>query len=469
MLTRLEVHGFKNLLNFSVDFGPFNCIAGPNGVGKSNIFDAIRFLSLLTDHSLMQAAFSVREAGEPEDIFWTDGNQRIDSMKLAAEMIVDKKVQDDFGRPAEATSTFLRYEIEIRYEEPKIGEKLGRLILLSEQLDYFPIGQALGKLRFAHSVKKFRKKIVINKRRGSSRYISTKIGPNGQIEILMHPDGSSSGRPQRVLATTAKKTVVGATNSSLTPTILAARREMQQWRLLALEPSAMRSTDRFNTDPHITSNGGHLPATLRRLTTSSEDSTNGAEDVYARLANRLSEILPVRNVRVNMDEAQGSWVLEVQEISGTFFPTRSLSDGTLRFLVLSILEQDPEFQGLLCIEEPENGIHPARMPALVELLQDLTVDTEYPPGPENPLRQVIVATHSPYFVQLQNPDDVLYAHPTKVIGPSGTSANTVRCLPLKDTWRVTEEEPGVGMAPLLSYLSAPPEAQLTLPFSNSIG
>ncbi len=158
MLTRLEVHGFKNLLNFSVDFGPFNCIAGPNGVGKSNIFDAIRFLSLLTDHSLMQAAFSVREAGEPEDIFWTDGNQRIDSMKLAAEMIVDKKVQDDFGRPAEATSTFLRYEIEIRYEEPKIGEKLGRLILLSEQLDYFPIGQALGKLRFAHSVKKFRKK-----------------------------------------------------------------------------------------------------------------------------------------------------------------------------------------------------------------------------------------------------------------------------------------------------------------------
>ncbi len=468
MLTRLEVHGFKNLLNFSVDFGPFNCIAGPNGVGKSNIFDAIRFLSLLTDHSLMQAAFSVREAGEPEDIFWTDGHQRIDSVKLAAEMIVDEKVQDDFGRPAEATSTFLRYEIEIRYEEPKIGEKLGRLILLSEQLDYFPIGQALGKLRFAHSAKDFRKKIVINKRRGS-RYISTKIGPNGQIEILMHPDGSSSGRPQRVLATTAKKTVVGATNSSLTPTILAARREMQRWRLLALEPSAMRDTDRFNTDPHITSSGGHLPATLRRLTTSSEDSTNGAEDVYARLANRLSEILPVRNVRVNMDEAQGSWVLEVQEISGSFFPTRSLSDGTLRFLVLSILEQDPEFQGLLCIEEPENGIHPARMPALVQLLQDLTVDTEYPPGPDNPLRQVIVATHSPYFVQLQNPDDVLYAHPTKVIGPSGTPTNTVRCLPLKDTWRVTEEEPGVGMGPLLSYLSAPPEAQLTLPFSHSTG
>ena len=42
MLTRLEVDGFKNFLNFSVDFGPFTCIAGRNGVGKSNIFDVIQ-------------------------------------------------------------------------------------------------------------------------------------------------------------------------------------------------------------------------------------------------------------------------------------------------------------------------------------------------------------------------------------------------------------------------------------------
>ena len=46
MLTRLEADGFKNLLGFQVDLGPFNCIASQNGVGKSNIFDAIRFLSL---------------------------------------------------------------------------------------------------------------------------------------------------------------------------------------------------------------------------------------------------------------------------------------------------------------------------------------------------------------------------------------------------------------------------------------
>ena len=55
MLTRLEVDGFKNLVGFSAEFGPYTCIAGPNGTGKSNVFDAIHFLSLLADHSILEA------------------------------------------------------------------------------------------------------------------------------------------------------------------------------------------------------------------------------------------------------------------------------------------------------------------------------------------------------------------------------------------------------------------------------
>ncbi|CAM5683100.1 hypothetical protein SCALM49S_05774 [Streptomyces californicus] len=75
MLTRIEVHGFKNLLDLSIDFGPFTCIAGENGTGKSNVFDAIQFLSLLADQSMMEAAQEVRGVhgerhGDPRDLFW---------------------------------------------------------------------------------------------------------------------------------------------------------------------------------------------------------------------------------------------------------------------------------------------------------------------------------------------------------------------------------------------------------------
>ena len=61
MLTRLKINGFKNLVDVDVRFGAFTCIAGANGVGKSNLFDAIKFLSDLADRPLIDAAMSVRD------------------------------------------------------------------------------------------------------------------------------------------------------------------------------------------------------------------------------------------------------------------------------------------------------------------------------------------------------------------------------------------------------------------------
>ncbi len=174
MITRLEVNGFKNLIGFAVDFAPYTCIAGPNGVGKSNVFDAIRFLSLLADHTLTEAALLVRgsgvEAGEVGDLFWSDGQNRSDKFTITAEMSINPSVRDDFGRPAEANSTYLRYEIRIGYEAPSARGSLSRLVLLSESLNYIKEGEATGKLRFPLNPGKFRKSVVSNKRRTRSGY-----------------------------------------------------------------------------------------------------------------------------------------------------------------------------------------------------------------------------------------------------------------------------------------------------------
>lgn len=63
MLARFEVSGFKSLRDVAVDFGPFTCIAGPNGVGKSNLFDATRLLSAFSSASFSEA-FSEIRAGD---------------------------------------------------------------------------------------------------------------------------------------------------------------------------------------------------------------------------------------------------------------------------------------------------------------------------------------------------------------------------------------------------------------------
>jgi predicted ATPase len=465
MLTRLEVDGFKNLVGFSADFGAFTCIAGPNSVGKSNIFDAIQLLSLLTENTIMDAALKLRgsspETSDIRDLFWTDGKSSCDTLRIAAEMIVPASVTDDFGRPAEASSTFLRYEIAIGYMPPSAEDGLlGRLVLESEKLDYITQGDAWRHLRFPHSARNFRSTLVMNKRRTKEGYITVRSTEDAKKEIVVHADGGSRGLGQTAAAHTAPRTIVGTSNTSATPTILAARREMQSWRLLALEPSAMRQPDKFQSDSVMTTNGGHMPAALFRLATVASRKNNGAESVYADITSQLSELVPVSDVRVVKDDVRQLLTLEVTDRSKVPLPASSLSDGTLRFLALAIMSADPELTGLICMEEPENGIHPAKLGAMTDLLHGMAVDLDDNPGADNPLRQVIIATHSPGLVQLQRKEDLVFALESTRRGPDGRPIRVLACRALDGTWRAEKDGSSVGQATIIAYLSKPPGAQI---------
>jgi len=469
MLTRLEVNGFKNLVDFTLDFGPFTCIAGPNGVGKSNIFDAIRFLSLLTDHTIMEAALQVRE-GDPDtanlnDLFFTDGEKRWEHFEIAAEMIVEEEVEDDFGMPAKASSTFLRYEVAFRYQKPsKTNGNRERIILDREELKYILKGDAEKHIHFPHSKEKFRDMLIKNRRQGKD-FISTGKLPNGKPGISVHQDGGSRGRPSQLYpAEAAPNTIVKNTNTMDLPTILAARQEMHQWRILALEPSAMRSPNRYRDDPPtIGANGEHLPATLNRLENSSISSDRKA-DVLAEIASELSGLVAVTSVSVSRDDVRKLLTLDIEEPSGARFPASSISDGTLRFLALAIMAHDPQTRGLIAIEEPENGIHPEKLEIMANLLRDMAIRTDEEPGEDNPMRQIIVSTHSPYFLQLQNPDDLVLAKERTISLESESSQRTLQCLAIRESWRSKIPNVNViGNVAISSYLKPPRGTQMILP------
>ena len=446
MLTKLEVNGFKNLVDFSLDFGPYTCIAGPNGVGKSNIFDAIRFLSLLTDHTINDAALQIRNAGEETgdiaDLFFYGRGERYARIKLAAEMIVAGDVKDDFGREARASSSFLRYEIEFRYEPPSpTGGLLGGLALEREELRPIMTGRAHEHLRFPHSKSKFRDSVVYNGRRASAGFISTHIEPGTeQAAIVVHQDGGSRGLGRPSPAQGATRTIIGTESTVTTPTILAAKREMQSWRVLALDPAAMRRPDRYTQPPGIGANGAHIPATLQHLATVAPQYDDSAEDVLATVSIRLSSLVPVYMVRVVPDEVRQLLALELEEDSGVKLRANSISDGTLRFLALVALSEVFYESGVFCMEEPENGIHPANLGAMNRLLHDIAVDPNEPVGIGNPLRQVVVATHSPFFVQLQRKDELVLVKNTKSLSNSGQIVEHLpNCYPQSGTWRCPSE------------------------------
>lgn len=243
MLTRLKVNGFKNLLDIDVRFGPFTCIAGANGIGKSNIFDVIEFLSYLVTDSLVEACQKVRGAsgirgGDPRDLFWDGYRSTTREIDLTVEMLVPETFDDDLGASTKATTTFLVYELKLGYGAPESSAGVGRLTLLAEDLRHITRRDAASHLTFKHSPD-FRNAVVSGERRGKA-FLSTETRDNGVI-INVHGDGGSRGRPQTVAAARVGRTILSSVSTNESPTILAAKREMQTWRRLALEPTALRA------------------------------------------------------------------------------------------------------------------------------------------------------------------------------------------------------------------------------------
>jgi len=473
MLTRFKVNGFKNLMDVDVRFGPFTCVAGVNGVGKSNLFDAIRFLSLLASKTLIEAALSVRaEGGSASDLrnlFHRVGDHYEDRMSFEAEMIVPKKAVDDLGQTGEASTTILRYLLELGYrQDARNASSIGSLEIIKEELSYIKKTEARKHLLFHHSPK-WRDAVVVEVRR--SLLISTEEHGEERI-IKLHQDRRSKGRGGgRTLGRSAvnlPRTVLSIANAAESPTVLCAKREMESWQILQLEPSALRKPDEINAPSHLSINGAHLPANLYRLAQSeapvpNKETVIDPDFIYSKVANRLATLIgDVREVWVDRDDKREILTLQITGTDGTNYPARSLPDGTLRFLALSVLELDITVQGLICLEEPENGIHPERIPAMLHLLQDIATDADEQVDETNPLRQVIVNTHSPAVVS-EVPDNSLLLAEIREDMRGGHRFNKVSFSCLSDTWRTkAPERPSiVSKGKLMAYLNPASPLQTT--------
>lgn len=463
MLTRLKVSGFKNLSNIDIRFGPFTCIAGGNGVGKSNLFDAIKFLSFLSDKPFSDAASSLRSKNDSFikgssiiNIFHRIGKEYTNKISFEAEMIIPQEGEDELGQPAKATYNFLKYTLILKLNTPSDSSK-GFVQILKEELLPINKSKANKYLLFNHAYK-WRNTVIQGKR--NVPFISTILSDKNETLINLHQDGGSSGKPRPFLAKNLPRTVLStARYSSETPTILLARREMQSWKLLQLEPSSLRNPDELDKYSYrscLGSDGANLPSTIYRLENYNfKGEYKPDNSIYTQLANRLAELIQdVKAVEIDKDEKRQLLTLQIIGKDGTPFPARSLSDGTLRFLALAVLDLDYSETGLICLEEPENGIHPERVPAILDLLQSIPVDPFEESSEDNPLRQVIINTHSPKVVREIPEQSLVYIELKEFIKDNNTRFKGAVLSALPDTWRILKGNlKSTSKGKLLSYLN----------------
>jgi predicted ATPase len=368
-----------------MNFTPLTVIAGRNASGKSNLFDALQLLSRLAEVNL-KTAFGEQRGDASELFLKYDDGTATDTVSFAVEMLVDKKVKDNWGGEADLKYTRLRYEIKITRRLNEKGFE-----------DLFVTHESLVKLK--HDEDQWIK-MMIDKSRwnewipvlddGKQAFFYLKTNDIDASLIVQDQDGEGS-LLHSFPAEEIKQSVLSGYIKTDFKHIFAAREEMRHWKFLQFNPEDLREPTRQgpNISDTISHSGKNLAAALFRL--KQDDAYNLVE-----ISRKLNQFLPeFTEVNVIDDKANKQFIIQLKGEDGREFSSRVLSEGTLRLLALCVLLYDEQYKSLLCFEEPENGIYPYRIKSMIDLLKDLSTEFQ---GEFDMARQVIVNTHSALLV-----------------------------------------------------------------------
>jgi predicted ATPase len=451
MITQIEIDGFKTFKDFKVELAPFQVIVGPNGSGKSNLFDALQLLSRLMEHDLATAFQAIR--GYTNELFTRlPGGGSLDRMRFAVEMLVDRKVQDDYGKSAELKYTRLRYEVEITLVTDTYG--LDRLHIAHESLR--SISQESDNWGKKYGL--YKQSVWIPETtNGQAHFISTNIETIAILEstedkttkeakqpiISLYPERSlypgrdlypdSNLYPQsggsKFFAAEILRTVLSSITNVEYPHAFAAREELLSFKFLHLNPESLRKSSPAPAHQlaFLSQDGSNLPTMLARMQSENEFALT---DVSRDMTNLVPGIF---KIKVERNAASNEYDIWAETADRRTFSAKALSDGSLRLLAIAAIRNDLQFHGTLFLEEPENGVEPLHLKTMARVLREMATDFSDPEQRDEPLRQILITTHSPAFIGLPEIiDSLLFAH---LVTIGGTDINS----PL----RITRMEPVV--------------------------
>lgn len=347
----LESIKLTNFLSYGKDKGvielrPLNVIVGPNGSGKSNLMEAIELLRA-TPRDLLTP---IRDGGGVRDWLWKGAKKPV--AEINAVINYPKR------------SVPLRYIL--RFTE--IGQ---RFEIVDERLENERPDQD-------------HKKPYIYYKFENGHGVMNIGGKNRQLKHEDIDPVSSILSQRKDPVQYPELTYLGNTFGKI--------RLYREWSFGRYTvPRLPQKADLPNE--HLEPDGSNLGLVLNRL----------RRDPVVR--KRLLEALQALYDGIDDFDVQiEGGTVQVFFHEGRFtVPATRLSDGTLRYLCLLAVLCHPEPGPLICIEEPELGLHPDVLPKLAELLRDASSRT-----------QLIVTTHSDVLVDAMTdtPEAVMVAERT---------------------------------------------------------
>ncbi len=348
LLERIQL---KNLLSFGPDteefeLRPLNVLIGPNGSGKSNFIEAIGLLQAApTD-----LARPMRTGRGVADWIW-QGEPQADSARI-------ESVVNPTGQHA------LRYSVEF-------GKRDERFAVIEERLDradphdpapYFEVRDGKAHLKIGGQ--------------------PSQTGHTADALLKPYPIDASKSVLAQVKHPShyAELTCLGQHLERI-----SLHREWTFGRKNIVRSLQMADLSTAN----LAEDNSNLGLVLNRLSRNYK--------VRARMVAALRDLYKEASDFQVYIESNTVEVL-VQEREGVAtIPATRLSDGTIRYLSLLAILCDPDPPPLICIEEPDNGLHPDAVMSLADLIVEASERT-----------QLIVTTHSDALVgALTNQPDAI--------------------------------------------------------------
>lgn len=341
----ITIENFKVFKNTSItDLPKMAVLLGTNGSGKSSFFDVFGFLSDCLQNNV---TIALNKRGGFSEVISRGANVNKDLIKFEIKF---RNEQTGSDRPP-----LITYSI-------SIGFKNGKAYVSREILKYRR-GQRTGKpwhfLDFSNG-------------EGSAIENEEEYGQEGVEEKRIN---------QKVISPDILA-IKGLGQFEKFKAVSAFRSLLEKWYVSNFKIEYGRNISDTGVENHLSVNGDNLAQVTKFM-----------YDYHRELFDEILLKLPRRIPGINTVEAKetedGRIILRFQDQNFKDpFVARYVSDGTIKMFAYMILLHDPDPHPLLCIEEPENFLHPDLLLQLSEEIREYSERGG----------QVFVSTHSPDFV-----------------------------------------------------------------------
>ena len=331
MIQRIQVAGYRSVRDLTLDLQPINVLTGPNGCGKSNLYNSLVLIGRAAQGQLARA---IAEEGGTPSIFWAGGERiRLQRKRPPKRVVLGFEAQD------------FAYELQIGLPSPN-EHALGTKFKLDPRVKEEYIWPSATKRR-----------VLMLKRDEPSAW-------------LRNAEGAMVTYPFAILK--QESVLSQIIDPHLYPEISSIRAQILSWRFYHQFRTDMDSPLRQPQigvhTPVLSHDGSDLVAALQTIREIGDESL---------LCDTIEQALGGAKLLIDASETETLFTLRLQ-VPGLLRPLhpRELSDGQLRFLCLCAALLSPRPPSLLALNEPETSLHPDLIDPLARLMVQAAKNTQ---------------------------------------------------------------------------------------------